>query len=135
MNLKNINDLDPKLKETYERVMGTSLAGSNPTTPPTMETQPVSQPQPESQPEPQAQPQPQSEAPTPIPTEGSTVSQVFRADDAAKSVETATVNLPSKNEATAKKDGKKLLPIIIVIGSVVFFAVYTVIWAKVLGLF
>jgi len=134
MDTKSVNDLDPKLKETYERVMGTSLGGS-PTPPPTMDTQPVTA-QLEPQPQTQAQPEPPPEAPTPLPTEGSTVSQVFRADNTNKATETATVNPPSKNEKAAKTGGgKKLLPVIIIVCAVVFFAIYAVIWAKLLGLF
>lgn len=129
MNPKDVNDLDPKLKETYERVMGTSLGGS-PTPPPTMETQPLTT-QPEPKPEPQAQPEPQ----IPLPTEGSTVSQVFRADNTDKATQTATVNPPSKNEKKAKAGGGKLLPIIIIVGAVIFFVVYAVLWAKLAGLF
>jgi hypothetical protein len=126
MNPKTVNDLDPKLKETYERVMGTSLAGNPSTPPPTMETQPISQPEPKIELQP--------ETPTPSPDESSTVAQVFRADESNKSIETTTVNPPSKNETAAKTGGKKLLPIVIV-GAVVFFAIYAVIWAKLLGLF
>jgi hypothetical protein len=146
MNPKTVNDLDPKLKETYERVMGTSLGG-NPATPPapTMETQPAPQPEPELQPqlEPESQPAGQSplggaqpETPAaPSPVKDSTVSQVFRADESNKSTETATVNPPSKNEATAKVSKNKSLLIIIAVGAVVFLAVYAVLWAKLLGLF
>lgn len=137
MNPKSVNDLDPKLKETYERVMGTSL-GQKPTTAPapTMETQPVIEPQPqpttdEQKPEPQLQ----VETPTISTNEDTTVSQVFRADSKNEPAETATVNPPSpKSEAAAKKSGNKLLPIVIV-GGVMFLAIYAVIWAKVFGLF
>jgi len=128
MNPKTVNDLDPKLKETYERVMGTSLAG-NPATPPTMETQPIEQTASTS-----THPQSEPETPAPSSDENSTVSQVFRADESNKSTETATVNPPSKNATTIKTSGNKLLPILIV-GAVTFFAIYAVIWAKVLGLF
>ncbi|MGA2968051.1 MAG: hypothetical protein ABSD69_02685 [Candidatus Levyibacteriota bacterium] len=131
MNPKSVNDLDPKLKETYERVMGTSLGGDS-APPPAMETQPVSQPS-EPKPEPQAQPEPQPGESAPI--EGSTVSQVFRADNTTKPTETAVVNPPSENQKAAKKGGKKLLPVIIVVGAVIFFAIYAVLWAKLLGLF
>jgi hypothetical protein len=126
MNPKSVNDLDPKLKETYERVMGTSL-GANPTesAAPTMETQPVTQPEPQAQPE----------APAPAPTVENSSSQVFRADNTTASVETATVNPPSKDAKPAKADGKKLLPVIIAVGAIVFFAIYALLWAKLLGLF
>jgi len=126
MNPKNINDLDPKLKETYERVMGTSLA-ENPTTPPTMETQPVEQTPPVSV-------QTQPEAPATPPIEDFTVSQVFRADNTNEHAETTTVNPPSKSDTAAKVNRKKILPIVIVV-AIVFFAVYAVLWAKLLGLF
>jgi hypothetical protein len=133
MNPKNLNDLDPKLKETYERVMGTSL-GATPTTAPApkMETQPVTQPVIS---QPQAQPATPSEIPTPSAVADSTVSQVFRADDKSAPAETTTVSSPSsKSETPVKKGGNKLLPIII-IGALVFFAIYGVLWAKLLGLF
>ncbi|HUD09286.1 MAG TPA: hypothetical protein VMR77_00560 [Patescibacteria group bacterium] len=129
MNPKTVNDLDPKLKETYERVMGTALAGNPSTPPPTMETQPVEQTAPAN-----PQPQPEPETPAPSSDENSTVSQVFRADESNKSTETATVNPPSNNATTAKKAVNKVLPIIIV-GAVAFFAIYAVLWAKLLGLF
>jgi hypothetical protein len=137
MNPKSLNDLDPKLKETYERVMGTSLPGNPVATPaPTMQTQPATTQPIASEPEPQSSPQP--EIPMPSPVEDSTVSQVFRADnkdDKNDSTETATVSSPSsENKKAAKTSGKKLLPIVIV-GVVIFFAAYAILWAKVLGLF
>ena len=133
MNPKTVNDLDPKLKETYERVMGTSFNAS-PAPAPTMQTQPVEEtPLSSSAAEktiPDSTPPEATEQPK---IENSTVSQVFRADDSNKGVETATVNPPSKKTAT-KMDFKKLLPLIIV-GVMAFLVVYALIWAKVLGLF
>ena len=145
MNPKSINDLDPKLKETYERVMGTSFAGGQTVVPPTMETQPVSQPagqsplggaQQEIQAQEKPEPQVQVETPATPSNEDTTVSQVFRADNQDKASESTTASSPSssKNEKSTKLGGNKLLPIII-IGAIVFLAVYAVIWAKVLGLF
>jgi uncharacterized membrane protein len=136
MNPKSINDLDPKLKETYERVMGTSFAGGQTVVPPTMETQPVSQPQQEIQAQEKPEPQAQVETPAIPSNEDTTVSQVFRADSQNKASESTTASSPSssKNEKSTKLGGNKLLPIII-IGAIVFLAVYAVIWAKVLGLF
>jgi hypothetical protein len=133
MNPKTVNDLDPKLKETYERVMGTTL-GTNPTPAPTMQTQPVEEtPLSSSAAEKTIPDNVEPEVPQLSKIENSTVSQVFRADDSNKGVETATVNPPSK-KAAVKMDFKKLLPLIIV-GVVVFLVVYAVIWAKLLGLF
>ncbi|MGA2911833.1 MAG: hypothetical protein ABSE17_04370 [Candidatus Levyibacteriota bacterium] len=137
MNPKSVNDLDPKLKETYERVMGTSLPGNPATSPaPTMQIQPVTSPP--IAPAPEPQPSPQPEVPIPSSSEDSTVSQVFRADNKDNkndSTETATVSSPSsENKKAAKTSGKKLLPIIVVCVAI-FFAAYAILWAKLLGLF
>jgi uncharacterized membrane protein len=138
MNPKSLtlNDLDPKLKETYERVMGTSLAGGQTVVPPTMETQPVEQLQAETKTEVKTEPQFQAETPSMPSNQDATASQVFRADSQNKASESTTAASPSssKNEKSTKLGGNKLLPII-VIGTIVFLAVYAVIWAKILGLF
>ena len=125
MNPKTINDLDPKLRETYERVMGTSTTPPASAEPPKIEVQP----------EPQL-PEPQSQAIETQPPQLSgsgTASQIFRADDssAKKDKQTSTV---------LGKDGKKAktklpIPLLIGLGVVIFFAAYAVIWAKLLGLF
>ena len=134
MNPKSLNDLDPKLKETYERVMGTSVGG-NPLPPPTMETQPVA-PQPLAAPEPAPQPVTQAGTPAPSQDENSNVAQVFRADTTPQSPATDTASPSSKVEKPVKKaSGKKPVLIIVAVGAVVFFAVYAVLWAKLLGLF
>ena len=138
MNPKSINDLDPKLKETYERVMGTSL-GTNPIpTPPVMTTQQTPEPQPVTQPAPEQSPKPQMQvktSPTASTNEGTTVSQVFRADNQNKTNEPATVSSPSFKKAVSTKTNiNKLLPIIVVV-AIVFFIIYGVVWAKLLGLF
>jgi hypothetical protein len=135
MNPKSVNDLDPKLKETYERVMGTSLGTSSSTTPtlaPVMTTQVAAV---EPQPTTEKSPEPQLQVETPVSTnEGTTVSQVFRADQ-SKTNDIATVSSPSFKKAVSTKKGiNKLLPIIIVV-AIVFFIVYGVVWAKLLGLF
>jgi hypothetical protein len=137
MNPKDINNLDPKLKETYDRVMGTSL-GANPTAAPaTMEVQPIAPPQEKAQtvvPQP-AEQNPLGSAQPETSTPDTNVSQVFRADSSSKPSETANVSSPSfKKEAPKKMSGNKLLPIIVVV-AIVFFAIYAVVWAKLLGLF
>ncbi len=134
MNPKTVNDLDPKLKETYERVMGTTL-GAKPTPAPTMQTQPVeTTPLSSSAAEQMIPDSTRPEIPEPSRIENSTVSQVFRADASNKNVETATVNPPSKNAVLTKINGKKILPFAI-IGGIVFLVIYALIWAKLLGLF
>jgi hypothetical protein len=136
MNPKSINDLDPKLKETYERVMGTAL-GSTPTPPaPKMETQPAKTETPAVvEPGLQAEQQLPVEAPSVSTNAGTTVSQVFRADNQSKNSEPAAVSSPSfKKAGSTKTNINKLLPIIVVV-AIVFFIIYGVVWAKLLGLF
>ena len=126
MNPKDINNLDPKLKETYERVMGTSLTEA-PTVSPAMETQPVEQ-------TPSLNVPTEPEAPMSSPIGDSTILQVLHADNTNESSETTTVNSPSESEMAVKGGRKKLLPIIIMI-AIVFFVAYAILWAKLLSLF
>lgn len=130
MNPKGINDLDPKLKETYERVMGTSLPAAQA---PKMETQPVSS---TLTTEGKASENATDETPA-SPAENSTVSQVFRADSAFKETEPPPPDLLVKTADTVKvtNKNKSKLPILIALGVIIFFLAYAVIWAKVLGLF
>ncbi len=132
MNPKSVQDLDPKLKETYERVMGTSL----PSVPaPKMETQPV--PPPVSTEKEVESVAPESSAIPP--SENSTVSQVFRADSHFKETEPPPPDLMVKTSGVVKPESKgnskSRLMIAMGAGAVVFFAAYAVIWAKALGLF
>jgi hypothetical protein len=134
MNPKNINDLDPKLKETYERVMGTSFA-QTPT---------------------QAAPQPQQPLQTVVePTQPPLAAQMAQpvetpisAPEMVPSPQMTPVNpaftqtvTPPPNvmvgdaTAPAKKKNAFLMPVLFVVGGVIFFVAYAVIWAKVFGLF
>ena len=136
MNPKSINDLDPKLKETYERVMGTALGSASTPPAPKMETQPVKAEAPTVvEPGLQTEQQLPMEAPSVSTNAGTTVSQVFRADNQNKTSEPATVSSPSFKKAAATKINiNKLLPIIVIV-AIVFFIIYGVVWAKLLGLF
>jgi len=122
MNPKTVNDLDPKLKETYERVMGTSLtpAGSSiPTQSPpikaTVAASPI--PGPSVKPAPVMVASPQSTKPTPVPE-----IQI-----------PSTGNLMKNATTTKKKKSSKV--VLLIAGGIVFFVVYGVIWAKIFGLF
>lgn len=131
-NPKDVKDLDPKLKETYERVMGQTFAPNG---------RPVS-------------PTPPSAAPTTTPTgpqpvltpiedptqnkNGAQPSQIFKNMDSfvqsSPLVSAAPVNTVNEN-GSAKKSKKKFIPIVVGAVVVVFFLAYGVIWAKVFGLF
>jgi hypothetical protein len=140
MNPKSINDLDPKLKETYERVMGTSFAPTSSTPPtqnrPSMQTaaeQPTQQ-QPiipaDTQ---QTAPVPQAPAVNSMP-EMVQSPQMPKMPDPFKEVPLPPTNVLIKN-ATITKKKNSLKSILFLFGGIIFFIVYGVVWAKVFGLF
>lgn len=123
MNPKDPGSLDPKLRETYERVMGTSFTPQQPpSSQPPAEPEaplPTPQPQPETplpapEPEPQAEPQPD---PISIP------------DTPPEMVPSPMTSDPTPSNSS------KLKPIFLTLGGIIFFAVYAFIWAKVFGVF
>lgn len=122
MDPKNIPpNLDPKLKEVYERVMGTPVGGTNP--------QPASQPPlpPQTQPSwAPPLPPPPSPIPPPPPPQTSAPQQ---------SRPFPVVNLPAaapKQETAVSVPQKKshLTTIIFAIVGLVFFAVYALFWMR-----
>lgn len=158
MNPKGPTDLDPKLKETYERIMGTSFATAQQPVQPVQQG-PIGQPtqamasvqapqQPKEQPKP-VQPvftTTQVAEPPPLPTPEvknltpeMVQSPVFNAGNPFSNTPPLQQNrVFAKNEingATPAQQHKKnkLMPIILTLGGVVFFVVYTIIWAKVFG--
>ncbi len=187
MDPKKISSLDPKLRETYERIMGTSpqpvsqtsTPASAPVQTPTFPQTPIEQKAPEPQ-TPASQPQapkpisgfmesPQTTAfpekpketlpPSPLLMQTQTVqdsplTQNFNMnipqEDFTKSPLSAPNNSfvnpnPSPEEVSGsqitnggpqkQKKKNKFFPILLSIGIVVFFIIYTVVWAKVFSLF
>ncbi|MEX2007417.1 MAG: hypothetical protein WD992_01475 [Candidatus Levyibacteriota bacterium] len=123
---KQLAGLDPKIQETYQRVMNTPT----PVPPATTAPSPAANPIPAAE-----QPQvftPQQATPAPPPVES--------ANDGKKedvvtiqAPETSTVNATNSQVFSSKKRAGKLSPIIMIMGIAVFFAVYTLVWVKVLG--
>jgi len=135
MNPKSVNDLDPKLREAYERVMGSNFTpktnqAQNPTTTPS--TPPQSQPiATESTPTTPATPTNQQEN-TPI----MQTTQVFTQNP--QPLEPAPVSQPETQEKkvpTAQQKKLNMLPLLFAVGAILFFGTYVIIWAKVFGLF
>jgi hypothetical protein len=135
------NNLDPKLKEVYEKVMGTSFdpdvqqqkesQKATVATQPILQTQPISQVPLASVFQPQTPPrvaEPPAFAPSNIQqaTQPVNPTEVFK-PLAAQNNQTATLNT-----SAVKKRG--ISPVILVLGGITFFVLYTVIWAKVFGL-
>jgi hypothetical protein len=132
MNPKGPADLDPKLKETYERVMGTSFTPATPlaqTRP--VQTTVVQDPQ---SPVTTQPPQPINAA-TSAPEMVSSP-QMPKMGESFKGSEESPANVLI-NGSTAIKTPKKssLTPVLFIIGGLIFFVAYAVIWAKVFGLF
>ena len=127
----NLSGLDPKLKETYERVMGTSVAGpnSNPQTPTVPTQTPPTQTSQPSVVRPTLQ-----ESPT-IPATPKPQTPQQRTQPQAPKDETleSTVHYQAFTQPNAAGEKKKsgLSPVILALGGVVFFIVYALVWIKI----
>lgn len=160
MDPKNLNQLDPKIKEAYDRVIGTDLTSPQ-TSSPNAQI-PTSEPSPQPPPEPSVS-QFAPPSPPPPPSFGSSqtspqsVPDVSRQKtpqvpvhlDTSQTPETPVSSLPvyqSFNsetgsqpvvpEATAIHHNSRLsvsTPILVVLG-ILFFAAYAVLWVMVLGI-
>lgn len=149
MNPKGVNDLDPKLKEAYDRIMGTAL------NPVPQNTQPQQPAAPNLAPAAAAQtppPAPAQAPTTPVnePTPPSTNTPLMQTQVFTQSAPLVD-NTPAQNitpaepssiftqspssNAQPQKKKLNLLPILFVVGGLIFFGVYIVVWAKVFGLF
>jgi len=136
MNPKTPANLDPKLKETYERVMGTSFT---PATPPPTQTHPIQTTVvQESQPQIAAQPV----MPTPLPpiNVANPAQEMVQSPQMPRIGDPFTETAPPPatvimRSATTTKKKNMLMPILLMIGGLIFFVAYGVIWAKVFGLF
>lgn len=153
MNPKSVDDLDPKLKEAYDRIMGTSVDRKidpnastpsennqntpNPSNPPT--------PQPTAQ-APQPVMQTQTLEPKPAasdPNSGMVQVQSTPSPDKSASTQTpqppasvfSQVNPVANPAPSAQKKKTSFLPVLAFIGGTIFFVVYGIIWAWVFGLF
>ncbi len=114
MNPKTPQDLDPKLKEAYERVMGSNINPGNVIPP-----------------KPSVPPPPPSQGHNAMPSMG-TVPMPQRLPP----LEPVPVMMSSPTATPAKAKKKSgLLPIIFLIVGILFFAGYAVVWAKFFGLF
>lgn len=147
MNPKNVNDLDPKLKEAYDRIMGTALTPTTKPEPkhtsPNPEQAQKSQAQaaePQKQETAQTQNVPlmetsqiftQNQSSTDSVNSGTPLSQVFNSSGKSSG------NVFNQAGSGTKTQKKKLnaVPILLIVGGLIFFVAYGVIWAKAFGLF
>lgn len=143
---QQLNQLDPKLQEAYNRVMGTNVPPPAPGSPaPQPPANPVTQVPTEPKP-PVAPPQP---APV-VPQVPNKPPPVPKQDNFAQTVPVAQVFTPTPSGApqaavsgfvaggaevaapAVKKSG--ISPAILVLAAIVFFIVYTLVWIKVFNL-
>lgn len=135
MDPKTMPNLDPKLKEVYERVMKTQTQPppQPPPSPPPPTPQPQAQPPPpvppavnnEPSPAPSAKPPAAELSPTPQNTFHST--QVFNPDAPSSTTSPST-------DAAAPKSKGKISPVVLVLTGVVFFVIYAIVWMKIFNL-
>lgn len=118
MNPKTPADLDPKLKEAYDRVMGGNFAPSAPTAPPN--------PAPKIEPVPAPPTNPQ-----PLPPLTNPVSVNMPPLNVMSPSSAASTEPPAAN--TKKK--LKISPMIFLVAGLAFFAIYAVVWGKIFKLF
>ncbi len=109
MDPKTTSNLDPKLKDMYNRVMSTPVPPpAAPTTPPQPEMPALAAPEPQT---PQPSPTTEIHAAMPLPA-------------APKPVSAAIIGGGTKSKNT------KLLPVLLAIVGIIFLGVYTVFWVK-----
>lgn len=136
MDPKTAPNLDPKLQEAYNRVMNTTVpqppAAPQPQTPPPL---PITPPQVSTIPTPPSPPPPPPSTPT-IPQANPIQPPIT--DQPQTTVMHATIPLTTTKPSSsapilaASKSGGKGLSILpfIIIGGIIFLAVYTVFWIK-----
>jgi hypothetical protein len=138
MDPKLIANMDPKLRETYERVMGTAAASSPLSAPPPSNgtSNQLSQSLPIQQPEiptPMAPPATEELSsqlvtpvtpPTPAPTPVDATSTMFQPLPSPASV----------NQEAQTNETSFLLRILYIVGGIIFFILYAIFWIKILKL-
>jgi hypothetical protein len=116
MDSKDLSRLDPKLREAYERVMGTPTSRQPQTqTPlPTPEPPPVQANEPQ-----QVHNAPSEQVPAPAPHASSSV---------------IAFNAQTYNKKSAGVKSGSLTPVIIGVGIVILLLAYTFVWVKIFNL-
>lgn len=116
MDPKSLSSLDPKLKETYERVMGTSVPQQAPTAPAT----PVVEPE--------------NNVPvTPAPPISEPAEQPVQANTSPFMASSMGQPLPNPAEMQ-QQAASPMLKIAYIVGGIIFFIVYTIFWIKIFNL-
>lgn len=118
MNPKTPQDLDPKLKEAYDRVMGGNFTPSTPTAPnplPKIETAPA--------------------VPITSPPPSTPLTNPVSVNLPPLSVMSPTTTAPSGEQVISTKKKSKFSPKLFLIVGIAFFIIYAVVWGKLFKLF
>jgi hypothetical protein len=158
MDPKSSAQLDPKLQEAYNRVMGTPTGPATPTDPAAPAANPTPAPtdqigpiMPNVTPDPTAlttpptvdptvSSTPTGPEPTPItPADPTLPTPTITPEPVQPVIETPTQPTMTTVENTAShafvaKKGMKISPVILIVGGIVFLLVYTLVWVKVFNL-
>jgi uncharacterized membrane protein len=147
MDPQKLSNLDPKLRDAYQRVMGTTIpdpqtpastpvqAPTQPTDQPTIPTTdptPAPQPQPEPAIPQMPTPEPQS-IPTsqPDPTQPASNFTQMNSEIAAPTVGASNFASPAfQTQSMAIKKKSKIMPILFVFLGLIFLVIYTLFWTK-----
>jgi hypothetical protein len=135
MDPQTQNNLDPKLKETYDRVMGTTTApaGGQPAAA-APSTPPPAAPTPAAPVDANAGTPPAADASQ---NTGSSIPQTpYTADNLSfqAAIQTPVNTQVPLGGMVAPRQSSSLLRILYIVGGVVFFVVYTFVWVKIFNL-
>lgn len=135
MDPKSGQQLDPKLQEAYNKVMGVSLdtpatppSPSSPTPPPTDTPTVVTPP---TAPTPPQHPS-VSEEPTMSPAPSEPSQELVTTPEPPIATMQSTIS--AKPQTFVAKKGMKISPVILIVGGIAFLLVYSLIWIKVFNL-
>jgi hypothetical protein len=131
MDPQKLSQLDPKLREAYQRVMGTSIPNP-PQAPPVQRQAPVPQPQPTPKSvETPSMPTPPSQHIEAIPTQPQPIPVQAPSNFANFTPPPST---PQAQTITMKKKSGIVMPIIFTIVGLIFIVIYTFFWTKIFNL-
>ena len=134
MDPQKLSQLDPKLREAYQRVMGTPIP--QPPPPPPM-------PAPDPNPSPTPEPQPAIPQPEPVPTPQPAIPQqptvqptnfVQMNSEVATAQSSPNFSTPapmSQGQTMAVKKKNGMMPILIGVAALFFVVIYTLFWTKI----
>jgi len=124
MDPQKLSQLDPKLREAYQRVMGTTIPepavpNQAPATAPLQPTPPVTQPQPVINP--QAAPEP-------------AIPQQPTSNFVQMNSTVAAIPADQAQSGTVLKKKSGLMPVLFIIAGLIFIGIYTLFWVKIFNL-